>query len=74
MIELIIMLVVLCVAFYIIVYGSVFFIAGIAYGYWGLSIGMAPVLWLFMIIGTIVGFVIALKNAIKAAKEMKIKE
>lgn len=74
MIELIIMLVVLCVAFYVIVYGSVFFIAGVAYGYWGLSIGMAPVLWLFMIIGTIVGFVIALRNAIKAAKAMKIKE
>lgn len=74
MIELIIMLIILGVALYIIVYGSVFFIAGVAYGYWGLSIGMAPVLWLFMIIGTIVGFIIALKNAIKAAKAMKIKE
>lgn len=74
MIELIIMLIILAVALYIIVYGSVFFIAGVAYGYWGLSIGMAPVLWLFMIIGTIIGFIIALKNAIKAAKTMKIKE
>lgn len=74
MIELIIMLIILGVVLYLIVYGSVFFIAGVAYGYWGLSIGMAPVLWLFMIIGTIVGFVIALKNAIKAAKAMKIKE
>jgi len=53
---------------------SLFFIAGVAYGYWGLSIGMAPILWLFMIIGTIVGFVIALKNAIRAAKALKIKE
>lgn len=74
MIELIIMLIILGVALYVIVYGSVFFIAGVAYGYWGLSIGMAPILWLFMIIGTIVGFVIALKNAIKAAKALKIKE
>lgn len=74
MIELIIMLIILGVALYIIVYGSVFFIAGVAYGYWGLSIGMAPILWLFMIIGTIVGFVIALKNAIRAARALKIKE
>ena len=74
MIELIIMLVILAVAIYAIVFGSVFFIAGVAYGYWGLSIGMAPVLWLFMVIGTIVGFVIALKNAIRAAKAMKTKE
>lgn len=74
MIELIIMLIILGVALYVIVYGSVFFIAGVAYGYWGLSIGMAPILWLFMIIGTIVGFVIALKNAIRAAKALKIKE
>ena len=74
MIELIIMLVILAVGIYAIVVGSVFFIAGVAYGYWGLSIGMAPVLWLFMVIGTIVGFVIALKNAIKAAKAMKTKE
>lgn len=74
MIELIIMLIILGVALYVIVYGSVFFIAGVAYGYWGLSIGMAPILWLFMIIGTIVGFVIALKNAIRAARALKIKE
>ncbi len=74
MIELIIMLIILGVALYVIVYGSVFFIAGVAYGYWGLSIGMAPILWLFMIIGTIVGFVIALKSAIRAAKALKIKE
>lgn len=74
MIELIIMLIILGVALYVIVYGSVFFIAGVAYGYWGLSIGMAPILWLFMLIGTIVGFVIALKNAIRAAKALKIKE
>ena len=68
------MLIILGVALYVIVYGSVFFIAGVAYGYWGLSIGMAPILWLFMIIGTIVGFVIALKNAIRAARALKIKE
>lgn len=74
MIELILILIVLVVAIYIIAYGSIFFIAGIAYGYWGLSIGMAPVLWLLMIVGTIVGFVVALKNAIKAARAIRVKE
>ena len=59
---------------YILLYGSVFFVAGVAYGYWGLSIGMAPILWLFMIIGAIVGLCVSIKNAIKAIKYMKVKE
>ncbi len=74
MIELICGLIVLVIGLYILVYGSVFFVAGVAYGYWGLSIGMAPILWLLMIVGTIVGFVVALKNAFKAIKAMKVKE
>lgn len=73
MIELIIGIVLLVIALYIVVYGSIFFIAGMAYGYWGLSIGMAPILWLLMIIGALVGLVCAFKNAIKAARELKRK-
>lgn len=71
MIELIIGLVLLVIALYILVYGSVFFIVGMAYGYWGLSIGMAPVLWILMSIGALVGLVCAFKNAIKAARDLK---
>ena len=71
MIELAIILLVLGVAFYAIVYGSLFFIAAVAFGYWILSIGMAPVLWVLMLVGTVVGFVIALRNAIKAGKSLK---
>lgn len=71
--EIIIGLILLVIAFYIIVYGSVIFIAGMAYGYWGLSIGMAPVLWILMIIGALVGLVCAFKNAFKAARELKRK-
>ena len=66
----IIVLFILVIALFVILYGSVFFIAGIAYGYCVLSIGMAPVLWLLMGIGAIVGFVCAIKNAIKAIREM----
>lgn len=71
--EIIIGLILLVIALYIVVYGSVFFIIGMAYGYWGLSIGMAPVLWLLMGIGAIVGLFCAMKNAVKAAKSMKRK-
>ena len=71
MIELIIVLVVLAIGITIVVYGSVFFIAGMAYGYWGLSIGMAPVLWILMSIGAIVGLIGALRNAFKAAREVQ---
>lgn len=70
MLELIIGLILLVIAFYVIVYGSVFFIAGMAYGYWGLSIGMAPVLWILMGIGAVVGFVCAIKNAFRAIRAM----
>lgn len=55
----------------IIIYGSVIFVMGMAYGYWGLSIGMAPVLWLLMFIGGIVGLLCATKNAFKAARAIK---
>ena len=74
MIELIVMLIVLGVYFYIIVYGSVFFVATVAYGYWGLSIGMPPILWLFIVIGVVAGFFVAFKNAVKAAKTLRKKE
>lgn len=49
-----------------IAFGAFFFVAGLAYAYWGLSIGMAPVVWILLIIGLIIGFVIAIKNAILA--------
>lgn len=71
MIELIIVIVGLVFALYAIVFGSIFFIGGMAYGYWGLSIGMAPVLWILMSIGAIVGLIGALKNAFKAAREVQ---
>lgn len=50
-----------------VLYGSIFFMIGMGYGYWGLSIGMAPVLWLVMLAGVTVGFVCAVKNAWRAA-------
>ena len=52
----------------ILIYGSVFLVIGVTYGYWGLSIGMAPVVWILFIIGMIIGFIIAVKNAIKAIR------
>lgn len=55
----------------IIAYGAVFLITGMAYAYWGLSIGMAPVLWVLMSIGVFTGFICTLKNALKAARERK---
>lgn len=51
--------------------GLFFFILVMAYGYWVLSIGMAPVLWILMSIGAIVGLIGALKNAFKAAREIQ---
>lgn len=69
--EIIIALILIAIFLAIVIYGSVFFVMGMAYGYWGLSIGMAPVLWLLMIIGALIGFVCAARNAIKAAKAVK---
>lgn len=69
--EVIIALVLMVIILVVVIYGSVFFVMGLTYGYWALSIGMAPVLWLLMIIGAIIGFVCAVKNAIKAAKSIK---
>lgn len=74
MIEAILIFIVLVIAFYAIVYGAIFFVGGVAYGYWGLSIVMAPVLWILMIIGTFTGFICAVKNAIKAARAIKNRE
>ena len=70
MFEIIIFLIVVGIFLAIVIYGSVFFMIGMAYGYWGLSIGMAPIVWIILLIGLIVGFVVALKNAIKAIKEL----
>ncbi len=67
MIELLLIYIVM----YILVYIMLFFIAGLGYLYWALSIGMAPVLWLLMIIGAIVGFIGAIKNAFKAMKAVR---
>ena len=69
--EIIIALVLIAIFLAIVIYGSVFFVMGMAYGYWGLSIGMAPVLWLLMIIGALIGFICAARNAVKAAKSIK---
>lgn len=44
---------------------------GIVYGYWGLSIGMAPVLWFLMIVGALIGFLHVIRNAIKAVKAVR---
>ena len=44
---------------------------GIVYGYWGLSIGMAPVLWFLMIVGALIGFLHIIRNAIKAVKAVR---
>ncbi len=70
MIELIIILVVLALFLCFVIYGSIFFMIGMTYGYWGLSIGMAPIVWIIFIIGLVVGFIIALKNAIIALKSV----
>lgn len=69
--EIIIALILIAIFLAIVIYGSVFFVMGMAYGYWGLSIGMAPVLWILMIIGALIGFVCAARNAIKASKAIK---
>ena len=53
----------------IIVYGFLFFMVLIGYSYLGLSIVMAPIVWLLLFVGLIVGLVITIKNAYKAAKE-----
>ncbi len=66
--EIIIGLVLIILFCYAVFYGSVIFVIGLVYGYWGLSIGMAPVVWLIFIVGMIAGFIIAFRNAIKAIK------
>jgi len=71
--ELIIYLIIIGIALVVLFYGSVFFVAGLAYGYWGLSIGMAPVVWIILIIGMLVGLICAVKNALKAAKKINSK-
>ncbi len=66
--EIIIFLVLIGIFLAIVIYGSVFFMIGMAYGYWGLSIGMAPVMWVIFGVGLIIGFIMAVRNAIKALK------
>lgn len=72
--EIIIILILLGIFLTLVIYGSVFFMIGMAYGYWGLSIGMAPIVWIILGIGLIVGFAIAVKNAVKALKMVYGKE
>lgn len=69
--TILLILIIILIYLAIIIYGSVIFVLGMAYGYWGLSMGMAPVLWLLMFIGGIVGFLCAAKNAFKAARAIK---
>ena len=54
----------------IIFFGMVWFAFGMSFLYWILSIGMAPVLWVLMIVGTAEGGVCATKNAVAALKTM----
>ena len=49
---------------------SVFFVMGIAYGYWALSKVMAPILWVILIIGLVMGLIHSTKNAIKAFRDV----
>ena len=74
MVEIVIGIILIILVCVLIFYGVIFFVMGTGYGYWGLSIGMGPILWLLMGIGLIVGFICAAKNAIKAAKAMKDKK
>jgi len=74
MIELIITLFIIYVVLLVFFYGFIFFSAGIAYAYWGLSIIMAPISWIFMIVGMIVGLLGAVKNAVKAIKAVKMEK
>ena len=59
---------------YFVFYALAYLTFGVPYGYWGLSIGMAPLLCGVMIIGAMIGFVITMKNLVKVVKEMIIKE
>jgi hypothetical protein len=72
--EFIIGLIILAIILVILFYGSVFFLAALAYGYWGLSIGMAPILWLILLIGVIDGLICAVRNARKAAGSLHEKD
>lgn len=71
MIEIIVMIILIAIAVYVIALCSALFIGGIAYSYWGLSIGMAPVLWILMGIGVMIGLISILKNAFKAARDVQ---
>lgn len=68
MLELIFYLAAIVIILTVLFYASMFFIAGIAYGYWGLSITMAPVVWLILLVGMLTGLVCTVKNAIKEVK------
>ena len=68
--EAIIVLILIVLFCYAVFYGAIFFVIGMVYGYWGFSIGMAPVVWLIFALGMIAGFIVALRNAIKAIKKV----
>lgn len=70
----IVVLVLAILGIYIIFFGGMFAVGIIAYVYMGLSVGMAPALWVFMIIGAIIGLICTIKSAYKAIKAIKIKE
>lgn len=72
--EIIVAIVIIVIVIMIIYNIALALITGIAYGYWWLSIWMAPVFWLLISIGAIVGFISAIKNAFKAVKAMREKE
>ena len=59
------------VGLYFVALGAIILIVCMAYGYWGLSIGMAPILWILMSIGALVGLICTLKNAFKAARAIR---
>lgn len=40
---------------------------GMAYGYWGVSVIGAPILWILLIISALIGAIGAIRNAFRAA-------
>lgn len=69
--DIILILILIVICLIIVIFAAVLVVSAIAYCYWALSIGMAPVLWLLMIIGAVVGFVCAVRNALKAARAIR---
>ncbi len=60
-------------AFFVIallLYLAIFLVMGLAYAYWGLSILVAHILWLLIVVGALIGFFSAVRNAVKASRAL----